>query len=247
MEGYLYHLRDLHDDTECRAVARRELILKLWRRYRLPAKDACQKRILEIGCGTGATLKSLCELGIVYGVDVSLEALQYCRTRGIDKVLLADGAVLPFADYAFDLVLGIDVLEHIEDDINALNQFYRVLKPQGTFIGIVPAYSSLCSSRDVRLGHKRRYSRRELKWKVEQVGFALNKLVYLDVLALPVLYLWVKAKAFHDGIPDIKMDVISLPRLLNTFLLQLMRLETSIFTKLSAPFGVALLCVARRL
>ena len=247
MESYLYDLKYALEDTECRAVARRELIGQLWSQCQRTIQSLDQAKILEVGCGTGATLKSLHSFGKVVGIDVSMAALRYSRDRGIRNVLQASGTALPFVDGAFDLVVSMDVLEHVEGDVHMLEQLYRVLKPQGILILIVPSFQSLWSSRDVRLGHKRRYSLQELKQKVGRVGFCLKKMAYLDALAFPAFYLWVKAKSlFGEKTPDIQMDMLAPPRLLNAFLLRLMRLENQMLTRLPAPFGVALLCVAQR-
>lgn len=247
MNPYLYDLKAEHDDKECRAVARRKTILHLWRKHGPSVRDTASLKILEVGCGTGATLASLNPFGKTFGIDISPNALRHCRERGIRRVAQADGTSLPFADQVFDLLVTVDVLEHIEDDTETLKQFHRVLKPDGMLLLIVPAFASLWSSRDIRLNHKRRYSRQELNQKTLASGFAIQKLAYLDALSFPFLYLWVKSKGLKNpGVADIRMDVLALPKPINFILLHIMRLETRLLTHFPSPFGVALLCVARK-
>ncbi len=74
-------------------------------------------RILDVGCGTGANLQMLAQFGAAEGVDVSAEALDFCRARGLNEVKQGAAESLPFADASFDLVTGLDVVEHLDDDI----------------------------------------------------------------------------------------------------------------------------------
>src|SRR5262245_38672438 len=63
-------------------------------------------RILDVGCGTGANLELLSKFGDAEGVDVSSEALQFCRQRGIKQVREGQAEKLPYTDQSFDLVTG---------------------------------------------------------------------------------------------------------------------------------------------
>src|SRR5467141_690993 len=72
-------------------------------------------RILDVGCGTGANLQMLSRFGVAEGVDVSAEALAFCRTRGIQSVRQGEAGQLPYDDNSFDLVTGLDVVEHLDD------------------------------------------------------------------------------------------------------------------------------------
>src|SRR5262245_59749009 len=66
-------------------------------------------RILDVGCGTGANLEMLGQFGTSEGVDVSEEALDFCRQRGLTGVEQGAAESLPYADGTFDLVTGLDV------------------------------------------------------------------------------------------------------------------------------------------
>ena len=69
-------------------------------------------RILDVGCGTGANLELLSRFGRAEGVDVSEEALAFCRARGLENVRHGAAEKLPYEDGSFDLVTALDVVEH---------------------------------------------------------------------------------------------------------------------------------------
>src|SRR5437016_2730592 len=84
-----------------------------------------RSRILDVGCGTGANLQMLANYGVAEGVDVSPEALEFCRARGLSKVKLGPAEALPFEDTSFDLVTGLDVVEHLDDDVAGVGDMRR--------------------------------------------------------------------------------------------------------------------------
>ncbi len=98
--------------------------------------DAC----LDYGCGNGcASGLWLRENAARYvGVDVSETAVKAARALGLDAILLSEGADLPFADGLFDLVVCVEVLEHLFDPLAAASEMVRVLKPGGTLLATVP-------------------------------------------------------------------------------------------------------------
>src|SRR5919206_966109 len=73
-------------------------------------------RILDVGCGTGANLEMLAQFGKAEGVDVSEDALAFCRARGLTAVQKGAAESLPYQDETFDLVTALDVVEHLDDD-----------------------------------------------------------------------------------------------------------------------------------
>src|SRR5688572_13750533 len=76
-------------------------------------------RILDVGCGTGANLEMLAQFGEAEGVDVSDDALEFCREKGL-KAQKGLAEALPYADETFDLTTALDVVEHLDDDIAGL-------------------------------------------------------------------------------------------------------------------------------
>jgi SAM-dependent methyltransferase len=82
----------------------------------------------------------------------------------------------------FNSALMVNVLEHIENDTNALKLLSDVLKPGGYLLIFVPALQSLYSDFDQAVGHYRRYHRKDLAQIVESAGFEIIKLKYVDWL-----------------------------------------------------------------
>lgn len=91
-------------------------------------------------------------------------------------------------DMAFDSVFALNLLEHIEDDVAALNNIYGVLKPGGQLVILVPAHKFLFNCIDKAIGHYRRYSRQDITAKVKQTRFTLKKLFYFNFAAIPGWY-----------------------------------------------------------
>src|ERR1044072_3458265 len=96
-------------------------------------------RILDVGCGTGANLEMLSQFGEAEGVDVSDDALEFCRQKGL-KVQKGLAEKMPFADRSFDIVTALDVVEHLDDDIAGLKEMNRVMTDEGRALIFVPAF-----------------------------------------------------------------------------------------------------------
>ena len=132
-------------------------------------------QILEIGCGTGGNLEILSNLSEVTGLDVSKYALDFCRKRGVNNLVLGRAEKTNFPSESFDLILMLDVLEHIKDDKKAIGETRRILKEGGYFLVTVPAYQFIWSEHDEILGHYRRYSISDFSKKLEEAGFDILK------------------------------------------------------------------------
>lgn len=162
------------------SIGRRNLVIDFWKRFGPNSQDS---KALELGCGTGAMLSFLSESsGIehVFGIDNSQRAISYSLKSGLNgKLLLADSLYLPVKELSFDLVISVDMLEHCSDDVGIIGEMHRALKPQGLLLVTVPANQFLWSDHDVRLGHKRRYSAKELREKVAKAGFTVKNAVIL--------------------------------------------------------------------
>lgn len=199
-------------------------------------------RILDVGCGTGASASDFAVYGEVWATDRSTEALAMARSRGVPKVFVADAARLPVASHSFDLVLAFDVLEHVDDDQAMLADIARVLKPGGSVAIHVPAWPSLWSPHDDALGHKRRYTRGSLRTLLGQSTLDTDYLGWASASILaPALAMRTARRLFGstDG-----QDLYSLPAPLNSALLSLYRAETVIAARVGLPFGLSLAAVA---
>jgi len=144
--------------------------------------------ILDIGCGSGLMLNSLTEYGNVSGMDASDEAIVF--SRKIFKGIVKKGSLpykVPYTQDSFDLITALDVIEHIDDDIEALRSIRLLMKSNGSLIVTVPAYMFLWSEHDVLNEHKRRYTVKDLKEKFQLSGFEIEKITYFNTfLFIPI-------------------------------------------------------------
>ncbi|MDP3277642.1 MAG: class I SAM-dependent methyltransferase [Deltaproteobacteria bacterium] len=95
---------------------------------------ARDRRVLEVGCGTGLILMRLAEVAReAKGIDLSPGMLEHARSKGLD-VQEASATSLPFDDDSFDLTCSFKVLAHVEDIGLALSEMARVTAPGGTIL-----------------------------------------------------------------------------------------------------------------
>jgi len=225
-------------------VARKKIIIRLIECYLSRKED---NEILDIGCGTGLTMMGLKRFGAVVGLDSSPKAVGYARSRGAQVYQGTLPNDLPPAwQEKFDLITLLDVLEHIEDDVQALASIHRMLKKGGLLICTVPAYPFLWSGHDRINGHKRRYMRSELTTKVEQAGFLIKKISYYNTFLAPLIAgsrLMRKIHPKHD-LP--KSDVYIMPRPLNMLLKWLFESESYVLPYVDFPFEISLICISAR-
>lgn len=96
--------------------------------------------ILEVGCSMGYFTKFLeCRARSIYGVDINDEHIQLAQKKYPSiNFQTCDAAVLPFPDETFDVIVMLEVLEHVGDDISTISEIHRILKKDGTLIMSVP-------------------------------------------------------------------------------------------------------------
>jgi len=148
------------------------------------------KDVMEIGCGTGFVLS---ELRIRYpllklsGSDIFLEGLQFAGSRVPDADLYQmDACKMPFIE-EFDLILALDILEHIEDDGRALEEIFRSLVSGGGLIITVPQHQWLWSRQDEKAFHRRRYAKKKLMEKLRERGFCIVYSTSFITFLLPLM------------------------------------------------------------
>jgi 2-polyprenyl-3-methyl-5-hydroxy-6-metoxy-1,4-benzoquinol methylase len=156
-------------------IARADLVLALLQRLKIlpPAS------ILEAGCGWGTNLEALEVAGYqITGLDVSRKTLDRLD-RAHRKLVEADlSQALPEILPAYDCVLALDVIEHIDDDRRAVRELRRLVKPDGRVIVSVPALPELYSQFDEVQGHRRRYTAQSLRLCLEGAGFIVEDILW---------------------------------------------------------------------
>src|SRR5918993_3994173 len=190
-------------------------------------------RILDVGCGTGANLIMLSNYGDAEGVDVSEDALAFCRERGLDKVRLGAGEALPYEDGTFDLVTAFDVVEHMDDDLAGLSEMRRVLRPGGRVLLFVPTFMFLWGLQDEVSNHRRRYRLPELRRVLEQAGFKIERSTYANITFFAPILL-VRKLMRLTGIKTATENSINVPALNGVFG-RLLGAESSILRYMNLP------------
>jgi len=216
----------------------KRLLISQW----LPPSTA-DRRLLDIGCGTGANLEQLRTNGWVVGVDNSLQALTYCQMRGLSVVVCAKVEQLPFKDACVSEVTALDILEHIEREQLALKEITRILSTDGHFLLTVPAFTWLWSGHDDTLHHVRRYSHRQLIKVLEQY-FHILRSSYWCFLLSPVLVF----RVIRDKIRSRRnySYVAPLNPALNKIASSLFAIERSLMRVVDLPFGISLIALAKK-
>jgi 2-polyprenyl-3-methyl-5-hydroxy-6-metoxy-1,4-benzoquinol methylase len=225
-------------------VGRRAIIDAVLTRH-LPA--VTDRRILDVGCGTGGMLPLLARFGTVSGIEAEPLAVEHCRSAfGEFEVRL--GAIpegVP-SDGGIDLVTAFDVIEHIEDDLAALRSLREALCPAGVAVITVPALQWLWSDHDVVNGHQRRYTRRRLVDVVEQAGFHVQHVSYFNTALLPVVATARLAQGLRKRpvAPHSDFTMPSAP--VNATLTWVLGSERRIVARTGLPVGVSLIAVLTR-
>jgi ubiquinone/menaquinone biosynthesis C-methylase UbiE len=214
-------------------------------------------RVLDVGCGTGYILNHLKQYnlsGEVVGLDYSIHALNFCRRRGANEIVLGSAVTLPFRPNTFDLIICIDTLQHLFPagaDQQTLDTIARLLRPDGYFF----------LRTNSALGHKplvgvdkeqyRRYTKYSLSKMAEQSGLQVERVSYLNML--PSFWGWFKeyttanqpkTKAIGPGL-SIRMPNSTL---VNNLMLTILKIEAFVIGRLGIdlPFGHSLALLAQK-
>jgi 2-polyprenyl-3-methyl-5-hydroxy-6-metoxy-1,4-benzoquinol methylase len=209
-------------------------------------------RLLDAGCGTGQMTKLLERYGEAIGLEIAPEAIEFARKRGVKNIVQGSISDPPFAAGSFDLVLSLDVIEHVDNDVHILDSLFDVVKPGGHLIVTVPAFESLWSEHDEINQHKRRYRAPQLKCMMEAAGFEVTRITYCNsALFLPVLAMrkaknWLRRMHGRQLSDHPESDLAFYPKPINELLYRIVTTETRIMQHRSLPMGVSILAIAQR-
>jgi SAM-dependent methyltransferase len=208
--------------------------------------DWTTKRILDAGCGTGAILKRLGGPDRNVGIDLAPEAVYFCRKRGLSNVQQGDIAALPYAADSFDAVICSSVIYHqwVGEPGAALDEFHRVLRPNGLLLLNLPAFQFLYSAHDTAVMTARRFRKRGIASLLNDHGFSIQRLTYWTMLLFPLAVLARTlglSKTGRDFSPEKQAPARFAP-----LLWAIMSVELRLLKTLSLPVGVALFAVATK-
>jgi len=198
-------------------------------------------RVLEVGAGVGNITKFLLDRELIIATDVEPKYLALLKnTFGkykkfmIEPLNLSGTELERYRSYLIDSVICFNVLEHIEQDEKPLKNIFNLLEPRGRLLLLVPSHPWLYGSLDQHLGHHRRYGKKELKNKLETLGFKVIFLKYFNRIG--ILGWFLNSKILRrKRLPSFQLRIYNL-------LVPLLKLEK--FFPL--PFGTSLLAVAEK-
>lgn len=222
--------------------ARRALVGAL-----LERSDVGRGRVLDAGCGTGDNLGSLERFGSTVGTDLSRYALDRAPdgASGGTRVAVATAEHLPVESDSLNLLVSMDVIEHLDDDVRALLEYRRALRPGGTLLLTVPAYEFLWSEHDEWAAHRRRYRERTLRAAVVAAGFEVVRSSYFFSFLVPAALLLRRTplRRFVRSTDD-EVGAASAP--VDRVMTALASIERRIALRWRVPFGLSIVLVARR-
>jgi SAM-dependent methyltransferase len=237
------HLSELIEleDSYWWHIAKRQLVLDLLGRY-APAPG----RLIEGGIGSARNLVEFRQRGYdVAGLDIMDEAVEHARERGLTDVCRHDLTLpWPFPAGSADVVVLLDVLEHLPDPIGTLRHIADVLRPGGHVVVTVPAHPWLYGDWDAALGHFRRYRPGELRGHATAAGFDVRRLSYWNGFTFPAA---VCVRSWEKLFPQHRSaEFPRVSRLMNQGLLTAAKVERWWLNRLPGACGLSLFAVLRK-
>jgi SAM-dependent methyltransferase len=166
-------------------------------------------KALDVGASAGYYSQTLQELGLeVLAFENEPVGVAICQSRGL-QTMAGNAESLEISSDSQDLVIMMDVLEHIENDSAAVREVSRVLKPGGFFFLTVPVGMELWSDHDVQARHFRRYEYKQIQEMLTQNNIQILNYEYWNVILRPALIL--RRRYFHGndiGLPSKPVNLL---------------------------------------
>ena len=208
-------------------------------------------RLLDAGCGTGANLPLLQHYGTTFGLELFWRGIRFGHDRGLPRLIQGSVTHLPFGNESFEVVLSFDVLYCLETpaEQSALQEMFRVLKPGGFAVINVAALEILKGDHSALGGEVRRYTKRELRTKLERAGLRVKRLTYTNASLFPITAT-VRVLQRMRGVKaggDNRGDFYVPPAPINALFAGALALESKIVEAgINMPVGSSLLCLAKK-
>jgi SAM-dependent methyltransferase len=208
-------------------------------------------RSVILGLGNGSTIRRLRQIApgcSISGLDLDPVAVALCTAQDpcgsfklgdIEKDDIADPS-------SADIVIALDILEHLSSDDVVISKVSHCLKPGGYFVVNVPAHPFLFSTHDIYLGHLRRYRPRELRRTIVAEGLRIVHATPLFMTTMLLLIIWRRVLQPFFGVRTDRSDVDSrVPSFLDRILYAIAMAEGRI-ARLSLPFGSSYFIIASK-
>ena len=219
---------------------------KLFARVIQTLDVAPDQPVLDVGTSAGTNLRLLRELGFadVTGLDFSDEAIRFCAEKGLGNVRRGDITQMPFPDESFALVLATDIIEHVDDDVRALREIARVLRPGQSALLTVPAFPSLWGFQDEVSLHKRRYRMGPLLARIREAGLQPGQRFHFNFLLFAPI--WAARQLMKVWKHSYRSESDVTGPLANRVLTAIFGFDVLASPRISPPFGVSILVVVHK-
>jgi len=142
--------------------------------------------ILDFGAGIGTLTDQMSDLGDIVCVEIDPQQSEALRAKGYEVLSSID----LLKDETVSFAYSSNVLEHLDDDLGALRAIHRKMCPGGRLALFVPAFESIWTANDDRVGHKRRYTIESLAKVVARSGFRVENACYVDSIGFLLAFLF---------------------------------------------------------
>ncbi|MCA9019162.1 MAG: class I SAM-dependent methyltransferase [Planctomycetaceae bacterium] len=236
------HLSELIELEECYwwHVAKRKLVIDILRRE-YPAPGI----LIEGGIGSARNLLEFKRMGYeVTGFDLMQDSVEYGRSRGLTNLSVHElSQPWPVAPASAKAIVLLDVMEHMQDPVQLLKNAAVALSEEGGIIITVPAYPSLYSSWDRKLGHYCRYTKKQFCQNVTEAGLNVKWVTHWNSFTLPAAILSRGADRVFKRNLNETPRFTPIPKLINHCLLFCAGLERKLINATGVPFGLSLIGV----
>jgi len=209
-------------------------------------------RVLDMGCGTGQNAVNLARhiTPNVFAFDISPHAAPFWKLRGLRRACLASINTVPYPDNTFDAAVSVDVLEsEAVDEAAAIGEMWRVVRPGGYLVLVVPAYQWMMTEEHHRAVHaSRRYTRQSVTALLRQQPVRIVRATHVFATLFPAIAVYRLALQRFGHAPQAqpRSELRPLPGPINEILFRITDLERRILKHANLPFGSSILALAQK-